>query len=1326
MRRISILYDLLLSGFYLLLPLLVVAESPKPRKIVFLVSENYSRPLAHAIQQLEQLPGFSDAYQIHTANDPSLDFDQIDLAICYLHTPAMMQRFGAGIQQVLAKEIPVYALGETPEATNYQKQGIQFDPKIAAYFEHPSPANLANLILLLTKRHFDSTYAVQPLVPFPESGIVAMDGTIYGTFPTYAEKVINNKRQSGRPLIGLYMFRYEAVTQQFDHIKAYATALDTAGFEALLFYGHPLEQAIQHYCLNEDGASRISVLLNFSSLPGSSDDRLQMAFSKLGVPVINAIGLSETEQDWQKSSLGIPLAARAMVLARPELSGQIQPSIATTMETVKDASAGEYAIKKAPASRVNRLVGRVKAWSRLQELPNEEKKIALVYYNGHPGKDNIGASYLNVLPQSMSTILERMTEEGYDPGGEAPPADTVFQAVMHGGRNIGTWAPAELDRLVREANPVLIPMDTYKSWFKQLHPKLQSHVMEKWGAPEASRIMTWQRSDGKKFLVLPRVRYGNINLMPQPARGWEEDAEALFHDVSLPPHHQYIAFYLYLQHGLHADAVIHLGTHGTHEWLSGRETGFDDDDAPEALIGNLVNIYPYIMDNVGEGTQAKRRGMAVIIDHLTPPFDRAALRPDLRDLAGAINDYDVAMAKSPALADIHLKTINRLAKQANLHKDLSIAADFKADDIQGLEHYLQEINSNLTPMGMHTFGQSPDSLKTMKTAEAIVSRMEVISRESRDTLLHEIYQRIAVSGQMEMDALMTALNGKYIRAGSGNDPIRNPDALPTGKNFYSFDPSRMPTEDTYRTGQKLAEQLISDYRRKHQEQFPDKIAINLWSVETIRHEGIMESQILALLGIKPVYDGFGRIKGLEAIPGDSLHRPRVDVVITPSGLYRDMFPNMVLLLDQAAKLAYEQDSKDNFVRQHVEQTKSQLLAAGIKDTALAERLATVRLFGTQSGTYGTGVNDVIQASDRWNNEQEVSDVYFNRMGHLYGQGFWGEDMEGVIPETAKDMAVSLFKKALSGTKAVVHSRSTNVYGALDNDDFFQYLGGVAMAVRNIDGTTPDILVTNLSDPRELRQETLEKFIGREMNSRYLNPKWIQEMLDEGYAGARMVSRVADNMWGWQVTAPDVIDATKWQQWFDTYVADQYDLKIKEQFEKADNLYAYQTMLARMLEVVRKDYWLPDDESLEKLVTAYLQTADEAGLSCADNVCGNDALTEFVKEVTQKDDNKALLDNLIEGLGSIRQIPPNSKSVSPSSDVSGEANHTPQTDAAAARSGGRETVPLVKGYKMEEVNKKVSTAMNDKEKPTVSTCRSLMLIMEFGLLMVLGFIFGRRY
>lgn len=1309
-----------------------------PKKMVILVSENYNKPVAEAIAQLKKLPGFGDAYLISTAGngDPAEDVGSADLAVCYVHTPVVLQRFSADLQRIVKRGGYVYALGDTPEADSYGKQGIRFDPEVAAYFEHPSPDNLANMILMLLHRHLESAYVVKPVVPFPENGIVSLrSGEVYANFERYARA----ERVGGRPLVGLYMFRYEAVTRQWEYMKSYADALDTAGFDVMPFYGHPLDQAIKDHCLDAVGHSRLSVLLNFSSLPGASNERLQAAFSCMGVPVIDAITISDDTAAWHASSLGIPLAARALSLARQELSGQIQPIIAATTESVAPTGAAGYRVKYAPESRVRRLVGRVKAWSRLQSLANRDKKIALIYYNGHPGKNNIGASYLNVLPKSLTTILKRMDEAKYDLGGQTPDSSAVFNDVMNGGRNIGTWAPAELDRLVRETHPVLVPVETYKKWFGQLHPAFQKQVIKKWGEPKDSKIMTWRDPEGKIYFVLPRIAYGNINLMPQPARGWDEDAQALYHDVSLPPHHQYVAFYLYLQKGMPADAIIHLGTHGTQEWLSGREVGFDDDDAPEALMGNMVNIYPYIMDNVGEGTQAKRRGMAVIIDHLTPPFDQATLRPELRELAGAINDYDVASGKSEALAAIHLRTINRLARQANIERDLGVDGDeIKAEDVQRLEHYLQEIQETLTPMGMHTFGQSPDSVMAMKTAEAIVGRMQEMPKDSLAVLLMDVYQRIMISGQRELDALMTALNGKYVEAGSGNDPIRNPSALPTGKNFYSFDPDRIPTIDTYREGEKLANQLIADYQGRHNGQYPDKVGFNLWSVETIRHEGIMESQILSLLGIKPTYDGFGRLKGVEAIADTVLRRPRIDVVITPSGLYRDLFPNLMLLLDKAVSLAYKQDGA-NYLREHIDQRVDELLSSGLKDTTLARQLASVRLFSTESGSYGNGLNDVIQASDKWEKDQEVGGVYFNRMGHLYGQGLWGNMPEGELPETAKDLAISLFKSALSGTKAVVHSRSTNVYGALDNDDFFQALGGMAMAVRHVDGASPDVMITNLADPGNTRQESLNKFIGREMNARYLNPKWIEKMLDEGYAGARMIGQVADNMWGWQVTTPEAIDAQKWEDWMDTYVNDRYDLDVKERFAKAGNTYAYQTMLARMLEVIRKNYWKPDEQRLQQLVTEYLKTSEETGLSCADNVCGNEALVDFVKRRANNSENKELVSNLIEQLGKVHT----SSSTPVKGNTAAKAAAGPRKPfEGRARSGRQSKNPAtteqkapvgkevgksttVKGYKMEETSRQ-ATDKNQKAQQVSSEPYEGLLISVIVLLIGFGFWFGKRY
>ncbi len=1293
------------------------------RHVALLVPDNYSQPVAKAMAQLRADSDFAKNYRIYAAGDTALDLSTVDVAVCYVHTPGVLQRYTGQLQQAIARGARVYAVGQTPDASTYIKQGIRFDGDVTAYFEHPSPTNLANLMRMLVRRHLDATFDVDPPVSYPEQGIVDLsNGSIHGNLRSYLAAT-RSADAPVRPWVGLYFFRYEAVTEQLDYVRAYADGLDMAGFDVLPFFGHPLDQALNAYCLAPDSSVRLSALITFSSLPGASPDVLRATFEKLQVPVINAIGLQDSEASWQASTTGIPVGARALSLAQPELTGQVQPFVAYTQEAVTDGDV-TYRIKHTPPSRVARLAGRLQAWHRLQTLPNPEKEIALIYYNGHPGKHNIGASYLNVLPESMFSILERLADERYEVGRQVPSADTLFSQVMRGGRNIGTWAPAELEQLVAAGEPVLISLNTYKKWFATLHPRFRQSVTAKWGEPDTARIMTWQANDGQRYFVLPRVRYGHIHLMPQPARGWDEDAEALFHDVSLPPHHQYIAFYLYLQHGLAADAIIHLGTHGTHEWLSGREVGFDDDDAPEALIGNLVNIYPYIMDNVGEGTQAKRRGMATIIDHLTPPFDQASLNPRLRDLAGAINDYSVALEKSPSLAAVHLQTINRLADAAHVYGDLGLDDTIRAEDVQRVEHYLQEINESIVPLGMHTFGRSPDSTAAMQTAAAIVSRMSCIDPDTCEAQLQDLYRRIRASGPAELDALVAALDGRYITPGPGNDPIRSPAALPTGRNFYSFDPSRLPTEDTYRAGYRLAEELLANYREKHGGRYPEKVALTLWSVETIRHEGIMESQILALLGVKPRYDGAGRILGLEVIPADSLGRPRIDVVVTPSGLYRDMFPMLVGLIDEGVDLAYQQVESNNFIRTHVDSARQQLLAAGIVDTALARRLASIRLFGTASGTYGTGVNEAVQASDQWDDEEQIANVYYHRMGHLYGQGFWGDDPAGALPENARDLAVDIFRRALSGTEAVIHSRSTNVYGALDNDDFFQYLGGMAMAVRGVDGSTPDVMITNLTDPGAMHQETLDQFIGREMQARYLNPKWIEEMLDEGYAGARMVGQVVDNLWGWQVTTPEAIDAQRWEDWFDTYVADQYDLDIRARFAEAGNTYAYQTMLARMLEVTRKGYWTPDAETLDKLVTEYLETTEAAGLSCAGNVCGNTKLTEYLTDVTDGTAQADAMHHLIDRLGKLRPTSPVEAPGGQAAASSGNASiPKPATPSAApaTQDAPVERPQPLKGYRMETTTHELGAVQRGSQSSTPIPGIELIGLLLF---VIIGFYIGR--
>ncbi len=1122
----------------------------------------------------------------------------------------------------------VYCVGGGSYDDDHKKMGIMVDNKMVEYSSQGGLENIKNMILYALKKEFSFDVSCGDVVKSPAFGIYEHNTKkVFEDFEEYKNIYLPYQKEKGltgealslprtedKPWIGIVFYKNAAAAGQTKVLDTAIEGLEAAGFNVLPAYGWPSEAAIEKFFFDENGKSRVRLVVAMGMKIGINPQITIPLLSKLDVPVINAITLySQSEDEWRKSPVGLDIFERAWQIAMPEMGGIIQPTVIASKEKVIDKETGIEHIEERPIpERINRLVDRVKAWVNIQDKPNKDKRVAIIYYNYPPGKQNIGASYLNVLPESLYEIINRLEAEGYDLGigdsGLGISKERLFNDIHNYARNIGNWAQGELGRLVMSGKPILIPVDIYKSWFEELPEGLKKAILKSWGPVEQSNVMTWQGASRTKYIVIPAVKYGNIIFTSQPSRGWEQDVKKLYHDVTLAPNHQYVAFYLWLKNVFRADAIAHIGTHGTHEWLSGKEVGFTNEDPPEALIQDLPNIYPYIVDNVGEGLQAKRRGMAVIIDHMTPPFDKAGMNKELKELAALISDYNSAKKKSPAVAEAKLNEINTAAKRMGILKDIGIEGINTSDEIERLDDYIKEIVEKITPFGLHTFGKSPEEKYRKTTAEAILSIEKGLSDEERKKRIADYDQRIIQSGKRELDSFVAALSGRYVPAGQGNDPIRNPDSLPTGKNFYSFDPTRIPAKGTYEMGVRLAKKLIEDYKQRHGI-YPDKLTFVLWAVETIRHEGVMESQIMYLMGIKPKWDDRGRVIDIEAIPRNELGRPRIDVTMIPSGLYRDLFSNLMTLLDRAVSLAKEQNEEDNILRSNILKTKKMLMEKGISEDK-AEKLASVRLFTVPSGAYGTNLDKVIPMSNTWDNEKQVADVYFMRMSHMYGQGFWGAKEE----KGTEDISRTLFKNALSGTKVAIHSRSTNLYATLDNDDFFQYLGGTAMAIRAVDGKTPEVYVTNMSNPKQPKQETLEKFMGREMRARYLNPEWIKAMMKEGYAGARFVDKVVEHLWGWQVTVPEAVDAAKWNEMYETYVLDRNGLGIKEMFRQSKNMWAYQSIVARMLETVRKDYWKPDKKVVETLAKEYAESVKDVGLACCDHTCNNPLLTKFTGSV----------------------------------------------------------------------------------------------------------------
>jgi cobaltochelatase CobN len=1183
----------------------VARTAPAPRTLALMLGDVESRPTVLAVRGLqEELKQLNVAIRIIPVNGLTpadrAALAAADVAVVSVKGRQAMAGLTAELQALQKARKQVFAVGAIDDSL--RELGVRDDKAIQAYHAEGGVENIGNLLRYILRNSFGSSVSVAPVHAMPESGLydVQANRTV-NTYDDYVRGYAHHK--PGAPWIAVPFYRASLVAGQTLPLAAIVARLEASGYNALPVFGYPYETPLK-LLLDENGKSRVELIIALGMKVGGTAS-VGAILDKIGVPAINAITLSQqTLAQWQESKTGLDIIERTWQLAGAEAAGLIQPTVVASRERISDAQTGLAYVEETPiAERIERLNERVAAWLALRKQGNADKHIAMIYFNYPHGSETIGAAYLNVLPESLWQIVQRLKRDGYRTGEALPDSEGALQGEIqkwgnYPGKSKGDYM-AGLKHLAESGQALLVPLADYQQWFAALPQQLRASIEQSWGQPEKAPVL-WRNAKGEAFFVYPARRFGNVLMAPQPGRAWEQNLEKLHNEVSMPPSHEYIAFYLWLQKDFQANAVMHIGTHGTQEWLTGKEAGLSESDPTEALIGAMPNIYPYVMDDVGEGLQAKRRGMATIIDHMTPPFDTAGLNPDLRELLALLNDYRVAEQKSPLLASSHLVALNRLAAKSGVLKDMKKTALKSEADMEALEEYLDDTGNKLTPFGLHTFGVAPNAEQRNATARAVVSLDNVSTPEQKTARIAQLEADIEQSAQLELDRLMQALSGRYIPSGASADLVRNPNALPTGRNFFGLDPSRIPSKTTYEAGAKLAQQLADDYRKRHGA-YPQKLSMNLWGVETSRHEGVMEAQAMALMGVRPTWDERGRVTGVEALSRKQLGRPRVDVTLVSSGLFRDLFPNLLVLMDQAAQLAQKQDDEGgNVMAANSRKTAAALSARGITPEE-AQRMASVRIFGVPSGAYGTQIEKLIPLTNAWKNEKEVADVFINRMSHPFGAGYWGDDKAN--PEQRR----ALFKAALSGSQIALHSRSSNLFATLDNDDFFQYLGGTAMAIRSVDGKTPEVMVSDLANPRRATHKTLEQYMGQEMQARYLNPRWADGMLKEGYSGARYISRVVDYLWAWQVTVPEVVDDGKWQRMYDTYVEDRHGLKVRERFATAGNLRAFQAVTDRMLSAIERGYWKPSQAVRNKLAQMNAQAIKDAGVSCSADSCSKATL-----------------------------------------------------------------------------------------------------------------------
>ena len=1208
----------LLAGL-LLLPWLLTPQAsrtpaPKPIRLSFVYSDgNIPATLEAYKTLLEERPDLRGRVQLNFLTESMFedakiaDLTSSDVLVLDTMNQQLLDRFNTARKSDVIDSVKrrgkVVAVGEGLQHREfYEQQGALWNDRARAFWAGSGAANHLGLMKFALAQAGVAGLTIPDPQPALDFGYYYSGGRTGRVFSTWDEfdawRAANGKRKPGAPRIAIGFYKAAYYTGDVALLDAIIREIEKQGAEAIPVFGYPDALSFEKQLLDPQGKSRadIALALNFRF----ADFEASKTIEKLDIPVINLVSLyGRTEEEWRTSNTGLSMFEGTFQVAVPELAGLVAPTVVGSKEKVKDAVTGLSVIVTRPiAAQVSKAVQRGLRYAALRTKPNSQKRIALLYYDFPPGKANIGASYLNVA-DSLANLLVRLKADGYDTGTLDLSSSAVLKEITEKGRNVAGYAPGELDAMVAQGAAIRVPMADYKRWMNDFAPGFRAKLLKDWGPPEKTKLMAVNGPGGPAF-VMPAVQYGNILLMPQPARGWGEDAEKMYHAKDLAPHHQYAAAYAWLRNGYKADAVVHMGTHGTLEWLDGKDIGLSSEDAPDALMSDMPDIYVYNVDVVGEGLVARRRGMATLVDHMVPPFKPGGLYPELAALAETMNDYGTNLSKNPGLARAYAGKVIEQVGKLGIAKDLGLKLSKPEDLTDAITHEIEEhiadLKSANIPYGLHALGRVPEKELLATTVNAIVATDRSLLPSKIKVETEQMTQRITSSGPRELDSMMRALRGGFVPAGSGGEPIRNPDSYATGNNFYGIDPDKVPKQASWELGVKLADQMLADHLKKNGK-YPEKVSFVIWGDETMRHEGVLESQIFHLLGTKPVWNDRGKVVDVEVIPSAQLGRPRVDIIIASAA--EGMFTNLTLLMDKAVQKVKMLEETENYVRRHYLATKTALIAKGYSEDA-ADRRAGVRIFDEPPGTYNLNTSTIVAASGTWDTDKGMADEYIRKMGHGFGNGFWGESMEDV------------FRMALSGTDKVVHSSSTMLYGALDNDDMFMYMGGLAAAVRSVDGKTPEMVVTNTRNPSKPEMTSIDKFIGAEFRSRYVNPTWIEGMKKEGYAGAGEMKSFVEYLWGWDATAPETVDDGMWKETFDVYVDDKHKLGMKEFFEK-ESPYAYQDMTARMVETIRKGYWKADEATEKKLVEEYLASVNTHGVGCAEHTCGNPRLSKYVME-----------------------------------------------------------------------------------------------------------------
>ena len=1121
----------------------------------------------------------------------------------------------------------------------------EFD-RVRAYYVLGGDQNIRSLLLWCLRRFSSTDVEVPDPVRPPAQGIyypgredIGFDGFLEGLDPS-------------RPNIGILFYQKQWLNGNLGNVDGLIRAIERRGGNPvpvfLQTYENPLTGAIGvkrilREILTRDGRPVLDAIVETMSFsqtlvatPGCGeqvcDDNF---FASYGVPVLQTMTPVADYERWKADINGLSPAEVAYDVAHPEFDGQIITVPSCTTEKLEGGSRAYVSVK----DRADRIADIAVMWATLRRTENRGRRVAILLYMYPPKTANAGGAAGLDTFASVVGLLHRMREDGYDVGDSIPetPRELV-DLLMSGLTNDVDWIS---DEEIRRRAVDMVSPELYDEWYSRLSDAARSRIEEGWGRPPGE----FYTSGGG--LMVPGVVFGNVIVGFQPDRG--RNIQSSYHDPHTVMPHQYLAYYHWLRHVFGAMAVIHVGTHGTLEWLPGKSVALSGDCCPDYVQDSIPDIYPYVIGNPGEGIQAKRRAAAVIVDHMIPTMTRAGSYDDIEELEGALQRYMSAGTQGQTEAGLIVlgklrEIVSRLEMYNDLKLDPSCTDEEFSERVDDLYDYVTDVKSNLIKDGLHILGRPPEgelmvetvySLTRLDNGEVPSLRGSIASALGYDVLdlqqapsdrlpdgrlkgevLQEVEDRdfslisrmaevgfskddcLGIVGSEypdepgpmstvvsficdelvpnlrampgEVDAVMSALRGRYIMPGPAGCPTRGrAQLLPTGRNFYSIDPDSVPWHTSWDIGRRMADQMLDRYVREHGA-YPRTVGIVVWATDTMKTGGDDIAYILWLMGLRPVWTGYaGRVRDLEVIPVDELGRPRIDVTLRISGLFRDTFPNLVHLIDRGVRTIADLDESDeeNYLAANLRRDVASSIAQGIPEDRAREE-AAIRIFGDAPGSYGSGTNILIRTSD-WKDVSDIGAIY-----QSYGQFAYGVDHKG-------DARPDAFRRVLSRMDVTVKNSVSREYDMFDNDDVYNDLGGFNAAVRSVRGTMPMSVIGCSADTSDIRTRTADEEGRFVFRSKIDNPKWLEGLKRHGFKGAQEISNMAEYVFAWDATS-DIIDPWMYQSIADRFL---FDEATAEWFRDV-NPHAMHDTAEWLLEAIGRGMWEPDDSTRERLEGLY--------------------------------------------------------------------------------------------------------------------------------------------